>query len=572
MKSVGQRVDGNALSTEIQRTNQKKSLWLTGLLGVFVLALTVLVYWPGMQAGFYFDDLNNIIEVPVLHWTTLSMDGVWQAIDGALLRGRVLSNLSFAFNHLYSGLDPEGYHWANLIIHLLVGVALVWVAVLFTGAGLFQPCKLEKKLFFAIIATALFLLHPLNIQAVTYVVQRMTSLATLFTLLSFGCYLTARLREDARTVFWFSLTVISFLLALGNKEIAVLLPVVLILFEVCYYPAYWRGRVAPVIQRVGWVKLSLLGLLIVFLLAVGLSQLYYSSHLIRWNELFPGRNFSGFQRLLTEAQIQFFYLSLLVWPDPSRLNLEHDFVISTSLFQPWTTALAIIGCLLLLAVTAWLCRRSPRYGFPLAGYAIFHLLESGPINLELVFEHRMYLPMTFLVLLTTNLLVDFVRVSRWLMLLPLSLLLAPLSAATYARNKTWSEPLVFLRDCATKSPNKLRPWYNLGTELGMAGDFSKAEPALLHALKIAPDHSLTHNQLGNVYLMMNRQSDAYQQYKSAVRLDSENYQAVFNLATQYYMRGDYSEAVRLFQQFITHAPAGFDEARQQAQIYLQRLR
>jgi len=563
-------MSGNVLNIEIQCTKQK-SLWLTVLLGSSLVALTVLVYWPGMQAGFYFDDLNNILEVPALHWTSLSLDGVWQVIDGALLRGRALSNLSFAVNHLYGGLDPAGYHWVNLIIHLLVGVTLVWVAVLFTGAGLPRPSRLDKKLFFAIVASAFFLLHPLNIQSVTYVVQRMTSLATLFTLLSFGCYLTARLCEGVRTGFWFLLSAVCFLLALVSKEIAVLLPVVFVLFEACYYPAYWRGKIIAVIQRIGLIRLFLLGFLVVSLLVVGLSQLYYSPHLIRWNELFVGRDFSGAERLLTEASVQFFYLSLLIWPDPSRLNLEHDFVISTSLFQPWTTALAVVGCLLLLAVTVWLCRRFPRYGFPVAGYIVFHLLESGPINLELVFEHRMYLPMTFLVLLITNLLVDFVRVSQWIILLLLSVLLVPLSAATYARNKVWSAPLVFLRDCATKSPNKFRPWYNLGSELGMAGYFGQAEPVLLHALKIKPGHSLAHNQLGNVYLMMKRPSDAYQHYRSAVQFDPDNFEAVFNLATQYYMRGEYLEAVPLFQHFIRDAPADFDNARQQAQLYLKRL-
>jgi len=563
---------GNALSTENQLPNHvMKTLWLPVLLGGLLLALTVLVYWPGMQAGFYFDDLINIVEVPALHWNELSVGALWQASDETLLRGRPLSNLSFALNHLYGGLEPAGYHWVNLIIHLLVGMALIWVAVLFAGAGERRPTTLEKKLFFAILATSLFLLHPLNIQAVTYVVQRMTSLATLFTLLSFGCYLTARLREDVRTAFWFCLSLICFLLALGNKEIAVLLPVVLVLFEVCYYPTYWHARLIPVVQRVGLARLLLLGLVVIALVAVGVSQLYYSSNLIRWNELFIGREFSGVQRVLTETRVQFFYLSLLIWPDPSRLNLEHDFVISASLFEPWATALAVMGCLSLLVIIIWLCRRSPRYGFPLLGYVVFHLLESGPINLELVFEHRMYLPMTFLVLLLTNVLVDFVRVGRWLVLVPLSVLLVPLSAATYARNKVWAEPLVFLRDCATKAPNKFRPWYNLGTELGISGDYIGAEPVLLHAIKIEPEHSLVRNQLGNVYLMMKRQADAYQQYRYAVQFDPTNYEAVFNLALQHYIRGERSEAAGLFQQFITDAPADFDGPRQQAQFYLQRL-
>ncbi len=559
-----------------QEMNRKRRprtgcFWQPLLLAGLLVVVTVGVYWPGMQAGFYFDDLNNIVEVAALHWDRFSLDAVRQVFEGALLPERLLSNLTFALNHLAGGLDPAGYHWTNLVIHLLVGAALVWVALLFSGVGRADPGSVEWRLCLAILATALFLLHPLNIQAVTYVVQRMTSLATLFTLLSFGCYLRARLYSGSRPLPWFVLSAVSFLLALGNKEIALALPLVLLLFELSFYPACWRERVALAIRRVGVVRLSLWGLFLVALLAIGLYQLYYGSHLIRWSEPFPGRTFTGMERVLTEARVQFFYLSLLLWPAPSRLNLEHDFLLSTSLFQPWTTALAVAGWLLIVVAVAWLCRRAPRYGFPLAGYLAFHLLESGPINLELVFEHRMYLPMAFLVLLATNLLVDIVRRDRWPVLLLLPLLLVPLSVASYQRNQVWSDPLRFLRDCATKSPNKFRPWYNLGTELGMAGLFSEAEPVLRHALKLKPGHSLAHNQLGNVYLMMGRPAAALRQYRYAVEADPQNFEALFNLATQYYIRGMRVQAVPLLRRFIAQAPPAFDAARRQAEVYLKRL-
>jgi len=106
----------------------------------------------------------------------------------------------------------------------------------------------------------------------------------------------------------------------------------------------------------------------------------------------------------------------------------------------------------------------------------------------------------------------------------------------------------------------------------MAGQFKEAEPALLHALKLKPGHSQAHNQLGNVYLMMGHQADAFLQYQYAVKADPKNYEAVFNLAVQYYVRGVRSEAVRLFQQFITQAPPFFNGVRQQAKGYLQKLR
>ena len=541
------------------------------LLGGLLIGLTILAYWPGMKAGFYFDDLVNIVDVRALHWTEWSVGAVQRVAGEATMPSRFVSNLSFALNHLHGGLDPSGYHWTNLVIHLLVGVSLLWVAVLLAGEGAQTTLKLEKKLFFALAACSIFLLHPLNIQAVTYVVQRMTVLSTLFVLLALGCYISARGRQGRQAVAWFAAGMICWLLALGNKEIAVVLPLVLVIYEACFYPVYWRDRIRRISQRVGRWRLLTMVLGLVVLVGIGVGQLYYTSDLIRWNELLPGRDYSGVQRMLTEARIQFFYWGLFFWPEPSRLNLEHDFSLSISLFQPWTTAFAVLGWVAIATGVWWLARRYPRYGFPLLGYGVFHLLESGPINLELVFEHRMYLPMAFLVFLITNLLVDYCRGYRMISV-ALVLMLMPLSAATFERNQTWSEPLVFLRDCATKSPNKFRPWYNLGSELGKTGQFAEAELALNRALNVRLDHSMAHNQLGNVYLLTGRQPQAFVHYQYAVQYGPKNLEAIFNLATQYDARGERAEAVRLFEQFIKLAPPYFAEARRRAQLRLRMLR
>ena len=541
------------------------------LLGGLLAGLTVLAYWPGMQAGFYFDDLVNIVDAPALHWKEWSAAGVRRVVEEATMPTRVLANLSFALNHLYGGLDPSGYHWTNLVIHLLVGAALLWVAVLLGAQGSRCVVKPEQRLLFALPAVSLFLLHPLNIQAVTYAVQRMTALAALFVLLALGCYISARVRHGRRAAAWFAAAGICWLLALGNKETAVALPLVLLIYEACFFPACWKERIRHLSRRLG--RLRLVGLIVGAAALAGAvaGQLYYTPDLIRWNELLPGRDFTGLQRVLTEARVQFFYLSLLLWPAPSRLNLDHDFGLSVSLFQPWTTAVAVAGWLGVAAATLWLARRHPRYGFPLLGYGVFHLLESGPINLELVFEHRMYLPMAFLAFPITNLLLDCRR-GRRLILGGLALLLIPLSAATFERNQTWSEPLVFLRDCAAKSPDKFRPWYNLGTELGKAGQLAEAERALSRALAVRPDHSMAHNQLGNVYLLMGRRQQALVHYQKAVQHDPDNLEAMFNLAVEYDARGEGREAVRLFRQFVESAPPYYEEARRRAQLRLRALR
>lgn len=558
------------MSTEPQTVALGRGFWPALLLGVCILALTVAAYGPGMKAGFYFDDLPNIVEVPALHWATFSLEVVRQVIEGGKLLGRPISNLSFALNHLFGGLDPAGYHWANLIIHLLVGCVLAWVAVLLATEQPRKALARGQVSLYAVVAVAFFLLHPLNIQAVTYVVQRMTSLSALFVLLAFGFYLVGRRGLGLRPMAWFGVSLLCWLLGLASKEIAVVLPAILLLYEACFHGPYWWKKVAGMVQQVGCWRLLGIVLVIAVVVVIGLGRLYYSPSLLSWNELFPGRDYTGAQRLLTEFRVHFFYLSLLFWPAPSRLNLDHEFELSLSLFQPWTTGLALIGCLLAVAGMVWLARRYPRYGFPLLAYSVFHLLESGPINLELVFEHRMYLPMAFLVILVTNLLVDFMP--RWRLLMPLlMLLLLPLAAATHERNQTWSDPLAFLRDCAAKSPNKFRPWYNLGSELGQAGQFSKAEQALQKALAIEPRHSMAHNQLGNVYLITGRKQQAFIHYKASYEAEPANLSAIYNLAFQYAARGERKQAAELLRRFLDLAPPSPSDARNRAVWQLQQL-
>ena len=161
--------------------------------------------------------------------------------------------------------------------------------------------------------------------------------------------------------------------------------------------------------------------------------------------------------------------------------------------------------------------------FPLLAYIAFHLLESGPINLEMLFEHRMYLPMAFLALFLNNVLMSplvNMRVSVFVVYL----LILPLAYATHERNMTWSNELEFLRDAAEKSPNKFRPWYDYGSMLGMSGYLIKAEEVLKQALNLqprrkTPNHAWAHNQLGNVYNLMGKRIHAIEQYQLALKID-----------------------------------------------------
>ncbi len=412
----------------------------------------------------------------------------------------------------------------------------------------------------------LFLVHPLNIQAVTYIVQRMSSLATLFVLLGLGSYVTGRYKGGRTRLRWFALSALCFLLAVANKEIGLLLLPLLLLYETCFNHAEWRARFSAMFAKterfIVWIGFGLL------LILVLLPAWYVFEDHFYWFQIMPSRDFSGYERVLTQARIQFFYLSLLLWPSPSRLNLEHEFLVSRGLLDPATTLLALLTLLLTVILAVRAIPARPRVVFPILAYLLLHSMESAPISLEMVFEHRMYLPMTMLAMLMALNLEPatdkFAKPVCWALLV----IAALLATATHQRNQVWGDPIAFYRDCAQKSPNKFRPQYNLGTNLGKRGMLGEARTALERALEIRPDHSESHNQLANVYLIETHLTLAEEHYRLAIEYNPQNAEALFNLANLLYSQQRYDEQREILEQFILHAPAYLEEQKQWAIEYL----
>lgn len=405
-------------------------------------------------------------------------------------------------------------------------------------------------------AAVLFLVHPLATQAVTYVVQRMTSLATLFSLLCLGAYLKGRQAEGARgRIPWLAAAGVAGLLALGSKETALLLPLVIVTWEVCFRRELWRRRLAalasaPLLQRLG----ALAMIVAAGILAVALLGSYAGGSRVSWSHPFPGRDFNGVERMLTQSRVQVFYLGLVLWPAPSRLNLDHELTVSRGLLEPVTTLPALVFWLVVALGAAWLAARRPRWGFPLLMYLELHLLESGPLNLELIFEHRMYAPLAALALLLAVVLADLPPRGRRVGVVAAVLLILPLAAATRVRNLTWADPIAFHYDCAEKAPGKFRPHFNLGTVLGQTGRVREAILPLERAVALKPEHSQAHNQLANALLMTGHRERAVGHYRRAVDLDPGNAEAVYNLAAVLDRSGQHGEARTYYRRFLELDP------------------
>lgn len=370
-------------------SNSKKTALLA-----FLFTLTALVYLPGLTGGFYFDDYPNIIHNRGIELASLNLDELQRAAhsSNAGPLQRPIPMVSFALNHYFSGTDPFGYKLTNLAIHLgnaglmfIFSLLLIRIATRNAKAAHFAA----KTWMIAFLATAFWALHPVNLTSVLYVVQRMNSLASTFSLLALIAYLYARPQLNAGPR-WLVLLIGGFtffgLLAIYSKENAFLLPVFALLLE---YTLFSSSGDTPRY----WLILRRLALLIL----VTVTTWWLVQHLLLsdWaKQAYLPRTFTLKERFLTEMRVLWQYWGFILIPDSSKMGLYlDDFVISKGLSFPWSTLPALIGHVVLIAVAFTQRQKKPLIALGILWFYVGHSLESTLFPLELMYEHRNYLPM-----------------------------------------------------------------------------------------------------------------------------------------------------------------------------------
>lgn len=435
---------------------------------------------------------------------------------------RPVAYLSFALNWYFGGNNVLGYHLVNILLH--VGTALLlYLTVLHlldAPALKDQQRSTHNRHLVALLATLFWALNPIQTQTVTYIVQRMAGLATFFSLAALLCYLLGRRAGTRSTQWaWFLATLVCFALALGSKENSITLPAVLLLVEGIFFRSLARVT--------GRHLLAGAGLLIVTSLAV---YLLTNGNPIGSIMDYDHRSFTLGQRLLTESRIMVFYLSLLFFPAPWRLSLDHDIVLSTSLLQPPTTALAIVFLAGLTAWAVWQHKSRPVAAFAVLFFLLNHTIESTVFPLELIFEHRNYLPSLFLFLPLAVYIVDFYNSDR-LQSTPVGraivagfvvVLLCTLGAATYSRNAAWQTEQSLWADSLAKAPGQSRPYINLAhTYQKMGRDAEAFELCRQSLTKDSPtpskDRMRAYNNMGNISMDRGQYAEAIGYYRNALQ-------------------------------------------------------
>jgi protein O-mannosyl-transferase len=430
------------------------------------LATALFVYRPGLSGGFALDDYTNVVDNPALGMPDLG----WQSLSHAMFSFqagptmRPVSMLSFALNRYAAGGNSAmTYKVTNLAIHLVNG-ALVFVLLLRLLSiyrRRFAPQLPKERLdWLALVCGGLWLLHPLNVMPVLYVVQRETALSATFILLGLNVYVWARQRHiDGRHGIWLLWTGVPLLtvMAVLSKESGALLPVYALAIE-CFLFEFRRQD--------GGISRAILAFFGLFLILPGCAGFAWMLTAHHGGFLdYSGRDYDLRERLLSETRVLWLYIRWTIWPDPRDLGLYHDDIaISHGLLYPATTLVSLLGLASLVAACVGLRRRMPLVALGLAWFLGGQLMESTIFPLELVFEHRCYLPDLGLILAMLSLLMPLSGDAKWRMVryVTIGIALGLCATVTWMRAYDWRDNLEFAAAEARHHPESPYATYMLG--------------------------------------------------------------------------------------------------------------
>jgi Flp pilus assembly protein TadD len=519
--------------------------WRAVLLTCLVLIVAVaLTYREAPQNGFHFDDRPHILNNASVRNASLELDSLKRVVDEAPLQKRKLAYLTLAVDWWRGGGSPVAFQVTNIVIHMLTTLAVLLLLILVLTAG-GQPLT-RGSLISAAAGAALWALHPIQVQAVTYVIQRMASLAALFTVSSVATYILARrsTRVASRWIY-FLLSALAALCAAFSKENAWILPLLLAGAELAVV------RHGVVLFRSRLERLLVLTAFWSAVLAFLVSCLGIGPIANRFEPGYVIRDFTMAERLMTQPRVILFHISQLLAPITDRFSIEHDFEVSTSLFSPAATLPAILLLGAWCALGIWLLqdRQRRNLSFFVLWVPATLAIESSFVGLEMVFEHRMYLPTVGLFGAVAWLLQSQLRSNRRRRVVLATLTLAAvatLGSLSFARIPVYQTQRSLLQHATQVAPNSGRAWSGYGLTLLRDGERDQARSALERALDLDPRDALAPEFLG-VLLMDEGRLDEAQGLLATAAANGNNSASLRNHIGELYLtRGEFSLAVDSF--------------------------
>jgi Flp pilus assembly protein TadD len=515
---------------------------------VHLLHLTLLgliAYSNTFNVPFVFDDIPNIVENQRLR-SISNIPLMFTEIKGELA-SRPLTLATFAVDFHIGGLNTTGYHYVNLGLHL-INTALLYALVVLTAGFVGYGGRNVRRV--AMVASILFIVHPVQTESVTYIVARSMLLATMFYLS--GILVFARAVKDGahgvkgRAVFPLLLLSVS-LLGMASREDFVTFPLMLMLYDYFFLSGRRLRNVArnyrlhlPVTLTLGYLAFLVMGFE------------YRGAG-------FDVRSISPVEYLFTQFNVHWTYLRLLVLP--VKQNLDYSYQVARTLFE-FPTIFSFAGYLGLWAAAVYLARRRPVISFSMLWFLITITPASSivPLN-DVIFEHRLYLPSAgFFVLVAAVIffLAERLKDKRpdGAMLLTAVPVLAVivLTVTTHARNSVWQREDSLWEDVLRKSPHNARAHNTMGAIRFDKGYPDKAIEHYRAALKLKPDYAKAHSNLGVSYVAAGLFDKALEHHRTSLRLDPGSPEANYNIGIAYEAKGLTEKAVYHFKAALRLKP------------------
>lgn len=508
----------------------------TWLFAFLLLAATGLAYLNGVGAPFIFDDQKWIVEDPQVR--DLACD--WRSLDAA---NRPVVLLTLALNYQLGFLDVRGYHLFNIAIHalaslLLFGVVRRTIELYCRRHDLGIPAG---SLAFAV--ALLWLVHPLQTESVTYIIQRCESMMGLFFLLCLYCVI--RGAESGRGWPWYLASLAACLLGLGCKEVMATAPAVILLYDRVFLSASWRD----VLRRRGWWYSALFGAVAGFVVLLW-PTITGAQDASRG---FSGSNLTAWAYLQTQPSVVMHYLRLAFWPRPLCLDYGWPPVRSPAeVFTPASAVTALLlGSLVAFRVRPWL-------GF--IGIAFFLVLAPTssiiPIK-DLAVEHRMYVPLAAVVAVAvlgwfglTQTLVHDPAARRLARLGPAGLAVLVLTGLTVQRNGDYCDPLRMWSKVVEVAPDNPRGHFSLGATYNLRGEVRRAQACFERAIALDPGYARAHGNLGVLLVRQGEVERGEEHLRRALELNPAYVTALINLGNCRARQQDWRGAVAQYRQAV----------------------
>jgi len=514
--------------------------WIIILAGAVIVGAALVSYKNSYRVPFLFDDVESIVENPTIrHLWPIGPVLSPPRTRGFTVAGRPLVNVSLAVNYALGGTAGWGYHVVNLTIHILAGLTLFGIVRRTLHCPVLRGRFAGSATTLALATAILWMLHPLQTEAVTYVVQRTESLMGLFYLLTLYCFLRAT--ESPSPRLWLACSVVACALGMATKEVAVTAPLMVLLYDRTFvggeFAEAWRRRrrfyawLGCTWLIVGWLALRTSG---------------------RGGTAGFGTEILWWQYALTQCWAISRYLWLSVWP--RGLVFDYGILLYRHAAEVMPQILLLAG---LLTATAVALVYRPRLGFLGAWFFVILAPSSSffPVASQTIAEHRLYLPLAGVVTLVVMGIHKLLGKSSMAVYVALA---AALGLLTLQRNHDYRSKWAIWTDTVTKCPNNARAQNNLCDVLTTLGRPTEAVAHCEQALRSEPDYAEAYNNLGVAFEQMGKPQEAAKYYAQALQLKSDYPEAHYNLGVALIELGDLKEAVGHFRQALRPKPEDVD--------------